>query len=220
MTSDRIKSTALLISICAALLSGCETSSNPAPVTKNPDAPTLTEIAARMVTVGDVVNITLTATDPNNLSLSYATDGSVGSGLNPYTETASLAVFDYLVNTGQFSWDTSAVAEGDYYIGFSVMNSAGLSDQLTTMIRIQSTIQLQQFQSAQDLYNDTCIGSGCHHDEDNNLRIGVWPILCASEPTIKTKTESGSTVMPIFLLDASQEAGLSYYLNNVRPGDC
>jgi len=86
------------------------------------DAPVLASIGNKTVTSGEILEFTVTATDPNDLSPMLAKDGSVGSGLNPFTETARIANFS--TDIGLFSWNTTDVALGDYFVEFSVTNAA------------------------------------------------------------------------------------------------
>jgi len=211
--------------LVAVLITGCGggggDTGGTSPQNSDPEAPVLSSIGNKTVITGSTVSFTVNATDPNSLSLSYSSDGSAGAGLNPYSETASMATFNSAPASRQFSWDTSGVALGDYYIEFSVMNSASLSDNEIIRVRIEATPPPQtQFQTGQTLYNADCRSSGCHHDEDNNSPIGVFSVLCSTEAGIKFNTEAGPGSMPTFNYDGAQEAAISYYLNNVRPADC
>jgi len=214
-----------LLMLSAIFVTGCggggdDGGTTPPP--SNPDAPTLSSIGNKTVTSGDTVSFTVNATDPNGLTLMYDSDGSVGAGFDPYTEIVPSAMFDEPLTPRQFSWSTNGVPLGDYFIAFSVMNSAGFSHGETIRISIQNTPQPQnQFQIGQTLYNADCRGSGCHNDEDNNVPIGTsFTVLCQPESAIKFFTELGPRSMPIFSYTAAQEAAIANYLNNVRPGDC
>ena len=191
---------------------GEDTPQTPAP---SPNAPVLSSIGNQTVNSGDTLTFTVTATDPNNLDLVLATDGSVGSGANPYSGTGSDATFN--INTGVFNWNTTGVALGSYVVSFTVMNSASYTDSETITISIQN----QQFAQGQTLYNNNCKGSGCHRNEDANTNEGAqFGVLCSPESAIKTATETGPGGMPTFNFNASQEAAISFYLLNVRPADC
>lgn len=183
----------------------------------NPDAPILNTIGNKSVTVGDIVMFTVSASDPNGSPLTYTTDGSVGTNDNPYTETFSLATFDPM--TRRFSWDTTGVATGDYYVEFSVMNNVALEDFETVRIRIQSVpVPPSEYETGRDLYINNCAGSGCHRNEENNT--GGFPILCSSPDTIKFATETGPGGMPTFNFSDADESAISNYLNNVKPDLC
>jgi len=202
-----------------AFIAGCGGGGSTGPNT-NPDAPVLSPIGNKTVTTGNALTFAISATDPNGLPLTYDTDGSAGSGPNPYTDTGNTANFNS--NTRQFSWDTTNVSLGDYYVEFSVMNSAGLADREQIRIRIEAVQPpADQFTTGQTLYNNNCRGSGCHRNEDANLAEGAaFGILCTTESAIKAATESGPGVMPTFDFTSEQEAAIAYYLANVRPADC
>lgn len=211
--------------LSAIFVTGCggggEDNNGSTPAASNPEAPVLSSIGNKTVITGSSINFTVNATDPNGLSLSYSTDGSVGAGLNPYSETASLAGFNASPGSRQFTWDTTGVALGDYFIEFSAMNSASLSHSETIRVRIESTPPPQtQFETGQTLYNADCRNSGCHHDEDNNNPIGVFTVLCSTEADVKFASETGPGSMPTFNYNSIQEAAISYYLNNVRSAEC
>jgi hypothetical protein len=171
------------------------------------------------VTTGDTLNFTISATDPNGLILTYDSDGSVGSGPNPYSNNAN-----FNANTRQFSWNTTGAALVDYYVEFSVMNTAGNSDRETIRIRIQeeqTPPPTDQFTTGQNLYNTNCRGSGCHRNEDDNLAEGaVFGVLCLTEQQVKNVTENPPQGMPSFNFNSTEEAAISFYLLNVRPADC
>lgn len=208
----------ILLSLLFALQAGCDQSGTTGDTTdpgnNDPQAPVLAAIGDKTVTSGDSLSFTVSATDPNGLALMYSTDGSAGSGANPYTETGNNAGFN--ANNRQFTWNTTNVALGDYYIEFSVMNSAALSDSETIRITVQNTTG--QFEQGHTLYNSNCTGSSCHKNEDTST--GGFSILCSSQSTIKTETERGPGSMPVIDLSADEEAAIAYYLQNVRPEDC
>jgi hypothetical protein len=175
----------------------------------------LSSIGNKTVIPGDTLTFTVTATDPNNLTLNYATDGGVGSGPNPYTETAIHAEFN--INTRQFSWDTTGIAEGDYYVEFSVMNSAALSDRETILIRIQTNPTL--YAAGQNLYTDNCARSSCHKNLENNT--GGTPILCTEADVIQDATDGTSGFnMPEFTFSEDEITAIAYYLYNFDRESC
>ena len=118
----------------------------------DPDAPVLGEIGNKTVTSGDTLTFTVTATDPNNLSFTLATDVTA----DPYLGNGNNA--EFTASTGVFEWNTTNVAAGDYSVEFSVMNSVGLSDSETIRITIQSV--QTQIQMGETLYSENCIR--CH----------------------------------------------------------
>jgi len=183
----------------------------------DPNAPILGAIGNKTVTSGTNLSFTVAATDPNNLTFTLATDGTVGSDGNPYVGNGNNATFS--ANTGQFMWDTTGITTGVYSVEFSVMNSASLSDSEIIAITVQA--QQTQFTEGQTLYNNNCRGSGCHRNEDDNLAEGAsFGVLCSTEAAVKLITESGLGSMPTFNFTAAQEAAISVYLLNVRPQDC
>ena len=209
----------ILFSTLFAIVAGCgQTGSEP----EDPNAPVLSSIGNKTVTTGDTLNFTISATDPNGLMLTYDSDGSVGEGPNPYSNNAN-----FNANTKQFSWNTTGAALDDYYVEFSVMNTAGNSDRETIRIRVQAEQTppppSDQYTTGQTLYNNNCRGSGCHNNEDINQPEGArFSILCSDQETIKIATEDldGLLDMPTFNFSDQQEADLAYYLNNVRSEDC
>jgi hypothetical protein len=209
----------ILLSILFAMVTGC---GNSGTEPEDPNAPVLSPIGNKTVTTGDTLTFTISASDPNGLLLTYDSDGSVGDGPNPYTDTGNTA--DFNTNTRQFSWNTTSVALGDYYVEFSVMNSAAFSDSETIKITIQAEQTpppSDQYTTGQNLYNNNCRGSGCHRNEDDNLAEGaVFGVLCLTEPQVKNVTENPPGGMPSFNFDSSEEAAISHYLLNVRPQDC
>ena len=215
-----MRTSVLFLLLCMASIFGCgsDDASTPA-APAEPDAPILASIGDKTATIGDTVNFTVGATDPNGSALTYSTDGSTGSGPDPYTIGASFTL-DTNTNTWEFAWNTTGMNAGDYYIQFTVTNAASLTDSETIRIRLQSTAPNDQFTRGQTLYNNDCRGSGCHHDEDNDNPIGQFSVVCSIEATIKSATEAGPGSMPTFNYIANQEADIAFYLNNVRPGDC
>jgi hypothetical protein len=212
----------ILLCIFFVLFSGCgqggSTSDGPNSdpnANDNPDAPVLSPIGNRSVIPGSPLAFTVSATDPNNLTLTYDTDGSVGSGINPYTETGSLASFN--TNTRQFSWDTTGVSTGDYYVQFLVMNSAAQSDSETIRIRIQT--DPVQYNEGQTLYTDNCAGSGCHLNLENDT--GGFPILCTEADVIQDATDGTSGLdMPEFNFSEDEITAIAYYLYNFDRDAC
>ncbi|WP_455210366.1 hypothetical protein [Kaarinaea lacus] len=209
----------ILFSTVFAIVAGCgQSGSEP----EDPNAPVLSSIGNKTVTIGDTLNFTISATDPNGLMLTYDSDGSVGSGPNPYSNNAS-----FNANTRQFSWNTTGAAVDDYYVEFSVINTAGNIDRETIRIRVQAEQTppppSDQYTTGQTLYNNSCRGSGCHRNEDDNLAEGArFGVLCLTADEVKTVTENppGNGSMPPFNFSSTEEAAISYYLFNVRPEDC
>lgn len=210
----KISINTILLASLFALMIGCgESGTEP----EDPNAPVLSPIGNKTVTTGDQLTFTVSATDPNGLALTYDSDGSVGNGPNPYSNNAN-----FNATNRQFSWNTTGVALGDYNVQFSVMNSAGSSDSETIRIRIQQTPPpSDQYTTGQTLYNNSCRGSGCHRNEDDDLAEGAkFGVLCLTENQVKTVTENPPGSMPPFDFSITEEAAISYYLRNVRPGDC
>lgn len=178
----------------------------------NSTAPVLTAIGNKTVTVGDTLTFTVSATDPNNLVLVYSSDGSVGSGPNPYTEAGMNASFN--VNTHQFSWNTTSVATGDYYVQFSVMNTNAESDSETIRIRLQTTPT--QFDTGEQKYNTNC--QSCHGT--GGVGGSQTLIQCIDRATFEDKINGGSMTSYASSWSTSDKEAVLYYLNNVNPGAC
>jgi hypothetical protein len=212
----------ILLCILFALFSGCgqggstsEDPNNDPNANDNPDAPVLSSIGNRSAIPGETVAFTVSAIDPNGLTLTYDTDGSVGSGANPYTETGSLASFN--TNNRQFSWNTTGVSTGDYYVQFSVMNSAAHSDSETIRIRIQTDPVL--YNEGQTLYTDNCAGSGCHKNLENDT--GGFPISCTEADVIQNATDGTLGLkMPEFNFSEDEVMAIAYYLYNFDRDAC
>ena len=189
----------------------------------DPDAPVLSPIGNKTVNSGDTLSFTVAAADPNDLSFTLATDGTAGNDGDPYVghgnNNAEFTQNQNNADAFDFDWVTTGVTVGNYSVEFSVMNSAGLSDREVIVITIQG--QQTQFTEGQTLYNNNCRGSGCHRNEDDNVAEGArFGVLCLTEAEIKAATEDTALGMPTFSFTAAQEAAISVYLNQVRPGDC
>lgn len=204
-----------------ALISGCgqggstDDPNNDQNPNGDPNAPVLSPIGNRSVIPGETLAFTVSATDPNGLTLTYDTDGSVGSGANPYTETGSLASFN--TNNRQFSWNTTGVTTGDYYIQFSVMNSAAQSDSETIRITIQTNPT--QYNEGQTLYTNNCARSGCHKNQENNT--GGFSILCTDAGVIQNATDGTLDLdMPLFNFSENEVTAIAYYLYNFDSDAC
>ena len=210
----------LFVLFIAASLSGCGSDEAVEAITGilDPDAPVLGEIGNKTVTSGDTLTFPVTASDPNNLSFTLETDLTD----DPYVGNGNNAEFSQNPNNMDqfdFTWDTTGVTAGNYSVEFSVTNAANLSDSETIIITVQSV--QTQFTEGQTLYNNSCRGSDCHRNEDDNLAEGArFGVLCLTEAQVKEFTESGPGIMPTFGFTAAQEAAISYYLNTVRPADC
>ncbi|MGD8592278.1 MAG: hypothetical protein PVF82_05565 [Gammaproteobacteria bacterium] len=208
-----------LLSSLFAIMVGCGGTGTEDP-NQNPDAPVLSPIGNKTVTTGNNLAFTISATDPNGLLLTYDSDGGVGGGPNPYSDTGNTANFN--PNTRQFSWNTIGVALGDYNVQFSVMNSAGHSDSETIRIRIQAEPpSSDQYTTGQTLYNNSCRDSNCHNNEDIDPPSGgKFSVLCLTEAEVKNITENPPRGMPPFNFNSTEEAAISYYLTNVHPDAC
>jgi len=179
----------------------------------NSTAPVLHTIGDKTITLGDpALTFTVTATDPNNLTLMYSSDGSVGAGPNPYTETGNLASFN--PNTHQFSWDVTGVAPDDYFVLFTVMNSNAESDSETIRIRVQA--QPNEFTIGQQKYDANC--SSCHGPEGRNG--STFLIQCVDSALFYEKVDGGSMSGYASSWSTSDKAAVLFYLNNVNPGAC
>lgn len=73
-----------------------------------------------VIAAGDTFGFTLQATDSSGNALFYISDGSVGPGKNPYTQTHP-ATFDS--RTGKFEWTPTSMELGDYSVQFTAGNS-------------------------------------------------------------------------------------------------
>ena len=172
--------------------------------------PVLNPIGNKTTVVGGpTLTFTVTATDPNNLALILSTDGSVGNGLNPYIETGSNATFD--TNTGQFSWNITSVAEGDYFVQFSVMNTNAETDSEIIRISIQG-----QFTLGEQKYNADC--QRCHGT--GGVGGSQTLIQCIDSTTFIEKINGGSMTSYASQWTTSDKNAVLFYLNNVNPGNC
>ena len=210
-----------LLSSLFAMMVGCGgTGTDP---NTNPDAPVLSPIGNKTVTTGNTLAFTISATDPNGLPLMYDSDGSVGSGADPYTDTNIGNTANFNPNTRQFSWNTTGVTMGDYNVQFSVLNSAGHSDSETIRIRIQDEQtpppSPDQYTMGQTLYTNSCTGSNCHKNLENNT--GGFPILCAEADVIQNATDGTLELnMPTFTFSEEEVAAIAYYLYNFDLNSC
>lgn len=146
--------TVLFFSLALVItLQGCAGSDGKKNSTPNSDAPVLASIGDKSVQVGNNLNFTVTATDPNNTHLTFTSDGTVGVG-NPYTSPGA-ATFN-LSNNQIFDWTPST--NGIYTVKFTVTNQAGLSDSETITITVTSGTSGSS--TGQALFSANC--SSCH----------------------------------------------------------
>ncbi|MEK6875653.1 MAG: putative Ig domain-containing protein [Nanoarchaeota archaeon] len=93
----------------------------------NPGNPILAPIGNKIITEGNLLQFTITATDSNQTSLTFLTD-ALPEG----------AIFtDNLDNTALFSWNTTTNQAGIYYVNFSVKDE----ENLTASERVRITVQ-------------------------------------------------------------------------------
>ena len=202
----RLRANSSILFLSIILLTACGGGSgNP-----NPTEPVLNSIGNKTIAVGDsILAFTVTATDPNDLELVLSTDGSVGGGLNPYIETGSVATFD--TNTGQFSWNISSVAEGDYFVQFSVMNTNAETDSEIVRIRV-----LSQFAIGEQKYNADC--QRCHGT--GGVGGSQTLIQCIDSATFFEKINGGSMTQYASPWTSSDKDAVLFYLNSYNPGNC
>ena len=192
------------------LLSACGGGGSSGSDIPPPTGPVLNSIGNKTIAVGDPsLTFTVTAIDPNNLQLILSKDGSTGSGLNPFTETGVLATFN--TNTGQFSWDITSVAEGDYFIQFSVMNTNAETDSEIVRIRVQG-----QFSIGEQAYNADC--QRCHGT--GGVGGSQTLIQCIDSATFFEKINGGSMTSYASQWTSSERNAVLFYLNNVNSGNC
>jgi len=179
----------------------------------DPNSPVLSTIGYKSIILGDPpLKFTVTASDPNNLTLMYSTDGTVGTGPNPYVDTGSVASFD--PNTHQFNWDVTGVAPADYWVQFTVMNTNGYSASEIIRIRVQD--QPSEFEIGQRKYDANC--SSCHGPEGRN---GNQTLLQCVDPTLfYDKINGGSMTGYASSWSSSDQDAVLFYLHNVNPSIC
>ena len=179
----------------------------------DPNTPVLNTIGYKTIILGDPpLAFTVSASDPNNLTLMYSTDGSVGTGANPYIDTGSVATFN--PDTQQFSWDVTGVAPADYWVQFTVMNTNGYSDSETIRIRVQD--QPSEFEIGQRNYDADC--ARCHGPEGRN---GSQTLLQCVDPTLfYEKINGGSMTGYANGWSSSDQDAVLFYLHNVNPSIC
>jgi len=183
----------------------------------NPDTPTLAPIGDKMVNVGDTLSFAVTANDPNNLVLMYATVGNMVASKDPYDAgNGNAATYNAGNNNegpGQFNWDATGVAPGDYTVEFSVMNTAGLSDKETIKITVQDKLLL-----GKALYDVSCGSSSCHGPEGltDQAMSSAPDVQCIVDATYLAKI-NGNGSMAIYVSSwSTTDKGLAfYYLQNV-----
>lgn len=133
---------------------GCaaEDAAKPTPAL-NPNAPVLNAIGNKSVTADNNINFTVTASDPNGESLTYTTDGTVGSG-NPYVGS-NRATFNMSSNQ-IFNWTPTTNEVGTYNVEFTVENQSGETDSEQITITVTSASS----STGQTLFNTHC--GSCH----------------------------------------------------------
>lgn len=195
-----------ILYLSVILLTACGGGSD----TPSSTEPVLNPIGNKTIAVGGpILTFTVTATDPKNLELILSTDGSVGSGLNPYIGTGSNATFD--TDTGQFSWDITSVAEGDYFVQFSVMNTNAETDSEIIRISVQG-----QFTIGEQKYNVDC--QRCHGT--GGVGGSQTLIQCIDSATFFEKINGGSMAQYASQWTSSDKNAVLFYLNNYAPGNC
>ena len=197
-----------ILFLSMTLLAACGGGGNSTPP-PNSTEPVLGSVGSKTIAVGGTLTFTVTATDPNNLQLILSKDGSVGSGLNPFTATGSLATFN--TNTGRFSWNTTTVTEGDYFVQFSVMNTNAETDSEIVKISVQG-----QYALGEQKYNDDC--QSCHGT--GGIGGSQTLIQCIDSATFFEKINGGSMAQYASQWTTSDKNAVLFYLNNVNPAFC
>jgi len=180
-------------------------------ITLGDGSPIVATIPDQTATLGSTtpVSFSVSASDPNGLSLTYAVDASYGAGTDP----SVVAAFN--ASTQQFSWDISAQLQGVYSVKFVVTNSNGKSSEVIAKITIQDA-NAQQFANGESKYNGHC--RSCHGPEG---RLGSQtPIQCIDSLTYYGKVNGGSMSGYASSFSTQDKADVLYYLNNVDPSRC
>ena len=174
-------------------------------------SPILNAIGDKTVTQGGpAMSFTVSASDPNNLSLTYSMDASVGPGLNPQTAGAS-----FNTATRTFSWDYSNATVGDYNVQFTVTNPDLKSASETIRITVQE-------QPSGDFNNGLAkYGQNCESCHGPGGRFGSQTaIQCIDSATFDEKINGGSMSGYASSWSTQDEIDVLYYLNNVEPTRC
>jgi len=179
----------------------------------NDGSPVLNPIGNKTASLGSTtaINFTVSATDPNGLSLSYAMDGSVGAGADPATLGATFA-------SRVFNWDisnASLVTAGTYNVKFTVTNSNGQFDSETISITIQDASSAQ-YANGQSKYNTYC--KSCHGE--GGVGGTATLIQCIDSVTYYTAVNGGVMNGQASALSTQDKADVLYYLDNYAPGKC
>jgi len=180
-------------------------------ITLSDGSPIIAAIPDQMATLGSTtpVSFSVSASDPNGLSLNYAVDTSYGAGTDPNVVAA------FNTGTHLFSWDISAELQGIYNVRFIVTNSNGKSSTSVAKITIQDASS-QQFANGESQYSAHC--QTCHGPGG---RFGTQTqIQCIDSLTFYEKVNGGSMSGYAASMSAQDKADVLYYLNNVEPTRC
>lgn len=196
------------------MLAGCGGDEGISEGPTDPNAPVLDSIGNKTITVGDpALSFVVSANDPNELDLIFSTNGSVGSGANPYTSTGSLASFT--PSSGQFSWDVTGVVPDDYFIQFTATNTNSESDSETIRIRVQQ--RAGQFENGEQKYNDRC--ESCH-GPGGRFGDSAGEIQCIDATTYNEKVNGGSMTGYTSGWSDADKDDVYFYLQNVDSSRC
>ena len=178
-------------------------------------SPVLATIGNKSATVGATtpISFSVSASDPNGLSLTYTMDGSVGAGVDPSTIGAS---FDPVSRV--FTWDISnatLVPVGSYTVKFTVTNSNGQSDSETITISIQA-VPTADYANGESQYGAHC--QSCHGPGG---RFGTaTQIQCIDSATFYEKVNGGSMTGYASSMTTQDKADVLYYLNMYDASRC
>jgi len=193
------------------LLQACGGSEETTPSGANgdPDTPVLASVGNRALLLNEMLDITLSATDPNGDSFDFTTNRITGIEY-PFdfdaTTNPNIATWD---NVDTFSWQPTAT--GVFQAKFTVTDQSQMansdSETVTFAIFESQAISTAQWQT---LYTSNC--ASCHGPNGSSGSAGL---IVSVEPNSITAAISQIGAMGSINLNADQTIAISAFLNSV-----
>ena len=160
----------------------------------------LDPIGSKSVTQGGTLSFTVTASNPDNNSITFSTD----TGHIIYTSQNAM----FTPGTGEFSW--TPATPGNHMVSFTVTNNdVGVSDSETVSINVQdNSIILAQGES---LYISNC--QSCH---GVNGRGGTQSLVAGTSPE-GVRLALGISPMGGLLNMTTEATAVGYFLCDLEP---
>lgn len=163
----------------------------------------LNPIGNQSVTLGGTLNFTVSASNPDNNSISFSTD----TGHIIYTSQNA----SFTPATGQFSW-TPAVT-GSHTVSFTVSNNdVSVTDSETISINVQdNSVLLAQGEA---LYSQHC--QSCHGVEGRGGAGTVFGVIGASPEAVRIGLTTGA-MSGVNVNSGNEATAIGFYLCDLEP---